>query len=125
MQPFIRPDEFSSKHFGTNVHILLGALRRRNVHIDAELVDTPYVAISIVARDGNMLTIKAGKGKYASVTLLGALADSTGERQFRNEGEWRAVIAAFFAPFWENPEGHETVAFLKANEGAMVTLLSK
>ncbi len=125
MLPFIKPDEFSTKHFGTNVHILIGALKRRSIHVNAELTDTPYAGVIIVAKDGSTLAIKAGKGKFASVTFLGALAESTGERQFANEGEWRAVVAAFFAPFWENPDGHDTVAFLKANEGAMVTLLSE
>lgn len=125
MGPFIKPSEFSPKFFGTNVHILLGALKRQGVSVSADLADTPFPGVSITARNGDRLTIRAEAGKYASVTFLGALVKFSESGHFLNEGEWGAVVAAFFAPFWEHPEDHETIVFLKRNEGAMVTLLAQ
>lgn len=101
----------------------MGKLWGLGVRVDAEYSTAPYSGVAIVAKSGEILTINAGPGKNVSVTFLGALVSSSGADTITNEGEYREVIAAFFAPFWEEPGKHETVAFLKAHEGATIRLL--
>lgn len=101
----------------------MGKLWGLGVRIDADYSSAPYRGIAIVAKSGDMLTINAGPGKNVSVTFLGALVSFSGADRITNDGEHREVIAAFFAPFWEQPGKHETVSFLKAHEGATLRLL--